>query len=91
MIYHLPTLGCLVLKVHVCGTAPTSLRLKEALAFLNLTERYKLAELMGLNQFCHLVNCQVQRRSGGLIMDKQSRIFRRHPATALIVGALKPS
>lgn len=52
MIYRLPTRGCLVLKVHVCGTAPASLRLNEALAFLNLTERYGLAELMGLSQLC---------------------------------------
>ena len=69
----------------------TSLRLNEALAFLNLTERYGLAELMGLSQLCRFVICQVQRRLEGLTMDEQSRIFRRHPATALIVGALKPS
>lgn len=91
MIYHLPTLGCLVLKVHVCGAAPTSLRLNEALAFLNLTERYGLADWWVLSQLCHFVICQVQRRSGGLRMDQRSRIFRWHSETALIVGALKPS
>lgn len=47
--------------------------------------------LMGLSQLCHFVICQVQRSLGGLRMDQRSRIFRRHPATALIVGALKPS